>query len=146
MVAIAVVKEIRRRKYIFFSFPKTTNKEEEKRNKIWVNFYKRKGFVPPKYTGLCSLHFSEDAYVTSHSAQFLSSLNFQEKQKLFLKPDAVPTKNKPLNIVKDTSDECKQEKRRDTGALARRKVSNFQSMITMLFIRNFHYLQHYLFI
>ena len=109
------------KKIHFFSFPKITNKAEEKRSKIWVDFCKRKSFVPSKYSGLCSLHFSEDAYVTSHSPQFLSTLNFQEKRKLHLKPDAVPTKNKPLG-------DCRQTKRH-TGVLARRKVSTFHSII-----------------
>ena len=61
-----------------------------------------KGLVPSEYSGSCSLHFSEDAYVTSHSPQFLSTINFQERQKIHLKLDAVPTKNKPLDMVKGT--------------------------------------------
>lgn len=105
------------------SFPKKTNKTEEKRHKLWVDFCKRKNFVPSKYSGLCSLHFSGDAYVTSSSSQFLATLNFQERRKLFLKPDAVPTKNKPLDIVNNTSCDCTQAKKRQSGALRRRKVS-----------------------
>ena len=108
------------RKIRFFSLPKITNKANEK-NKIWVNFCKRKGFVPFKYSGMCSLHFSEDAYVTSHSPHFLSTLNFQKKQqKLHVKPEAEPTKNKPLDMFKDAHSDCRQAKRH-IGALARGK-------------------------
>ena len=120
-----------KKKIHFFSSPKITSKAEEKRNKIWVDFCKRKGFVPSKYSGLCSLHFSEDAYVTSHSPQFLSTINFQERRKIHLKPDAVPTKNKLLDMVKGTHGDCRQAKRH-TGVLARRKVSTFQSIIMLV--------------
>ena len=99
-------------------------------NKIWVDFCKRNGFVPSKYSGLWQ-YFSEDAYVTSHSPQFLSTINFQERRKIHLKPDAVSTKKKPLDMVKGTHGDCRQAKRH-TGVLARRKVSTFQSIIMLV--------------
>ncbi len=51
----------------FFEYPKATENGEEKRRAIWIEFCKRKNFVPTKTTRMCSLHFSSDAYAPSHS-------------------------------------------------------------------------------
>lgn len=101
----------------FFAFPKTINKEEKKRYNTWIDFCKRKSFIPSKCTCLCSLHFSSDAYILSHSPYFLDSLNFSGKRKLMLKPDAVPSINEALNAVN------REAKKRAPGILSRRKVS-----------------------
>ena len=108
-------------KKIHFSFPKPISKEEQKRCNIWIEFCKRKSFVPSKCTCLCSLHFSQDAYIPSHSPYFLESINFSGKRKLILKPDAVPTINKALDVAK--SHKPSEAKKRQTGILSRRKVS-----------------------
>ena len=108
------------KKLHFFSFPKPISKEEQKRCNIWIEFCKRKSFVPSKCTCLCSLHFSPDAYIHSHSPYFLESINFSGKRKLKLKPDAVPTINKALDAAK--SDKPSEAKKRQTGILSRKKV------------------------
>ena len=59
---------------------------------------------------LCSNHFANDAYVPSHSPEFLRSLNFPSKRKALLKADAVPTLNKPLDAKRA---ELVPEKRKD---------------------------------
>lgn len=106
----------------FFEFPKVTKSEEKKRRGMWIDFCKRKNFVPTMSTRVCSLHFSSDAYVLSHSPEFLQSINFPGKRKLMLKPDAVPTQNKALDKIKE-KEHASESKRRQTGALSRRKVS-----------------------
>ena len=104
----------------FFSFPKPSSKEEIKRRKNWIEFCRRKNFEPTKCTCLCSLHFTSDAYLPSHSPDFLKSINFSGKRKLIFKPDAVPTINKPIGIT--TNDYAPETKKRSTGILARKKV------------------------
>lgn len=104
------------KKIHFFAFPKPVNKEEKKRWRKWVDFCKRKNFTPSKYTGLCSLHFNNDAYIQAHSPEFLSSINFAGRVKLLLKPDAVPT----INIQLDSH--VTQTKERPRGILSRKKV------------------------
>ena len=102
----------------FFSFPKPINKEKKRRD-IWIEFCKRKNFVPSKCTCLCSSHFSPDAYIPSHSPYFLESIKFSGKRKIILKPDAIPTINKALDAAK--LDKPSETKRRKTGILSRRK-------------------------
>ena len=109
------------KKLRFFSFPKPNSKDEQKRRDIWIEFCKRKSFVPTKCTCLCSLHFSQDAYIPSHSPYFLESINFPGKHKLLLKPNAVPTINKALDEAKSVKP--LETKKRRTGILSRRKVS-----------------------
>ena len=107
------------RKIHFFGFPKATNKQEKKR---WIDFCKRKYFVPTNSTCVCSLHFSSDAYILSHSPAFLQSINFSGKRKLILKSDAVPTENKSLDTIKE-EEHASESKRRQTGTLSKKKVS-----------------------
>ena len=104
----------------FFEFP---NNEEKKRRGQWIDFCKRKNFVPTKSTRMCSLHFSNDAYVLSHSPEFLKSITFPGRRKLLLKADAIPTQNKPLEKIKE-KESGSESKRRQTGALSRRKVTH----------------------
>ena len=105
----------------FFAFPKPINEEEQKRRNIWIEFCKRKSFVPPKCTCLCSLNFSQYAYIPSCSPCFFESINLYGKRKLILKPNAVPTINKTLDAAK--SDKPSETKKTQTGILSRRKVS-----------------------
>ena len=97
------------------------SKDEQKRRDIWIEFCKRKSFVPTKCTCLCSLHFSQDAYIPSHSPYFLESINFPGKHKLLLKPNAVPNINKALDEAKSVKP--LETKKRCTGILSRKKVS-----------------------
>lgn len=108
----------------FFEFPKATEHEEKKRRAVWIEFCKRKNFEPTKCTRMCSLHFSTDAYEPSHSPEFLKSINFLEKRKLLLKPDAIPTQNKVLDVIR-AKGSASQSKRKQTRAFSRRKVSVF---------------------
>ena len=100
---------------------RSVSKEVQKRCDIWIEFCKRKSFVPSKCMCLCSLNFSQDAYIPSHSPYFLESINFSGKRKLILKPDAVLTINKALDVAK--SHKPSEAKKRQTGILSRRKVS-----------------------
>ena len=88
--------------------------------KNWIEFCRGKNFEPTKCTCLCSLHFTSDAYFPSHSPDFLKSIIFFGKRKLILKPDAVPTINKPIGNT--TNDYAPETKKRSTGILARKKV------------------------
>lgn len=103
----------------FFAFPKATSKVEIKRYNVWIEFCKRKNFVPSKCSCVCSLHFSNDAYVPSHSPDFLKSINFSGKRKRILKPDAIPTINEALHSF------APKPKTRPTNILSRRKVSKY---------------------
>ena len=78
-------------------------------------------FLFPKANSKDELHFSQDAYIPSHSPYFLESINFPGKHKLLLKPNAVLTINKALDEAKSVKP-LKTKKRR-TGILSRRKVS-----------------------
>lgn len=105
----------------FFSFPNADkSKHENKRRKTWVEFCKRKGFVPTKNSTICSKHFEADAYVPSCSLQLLNSIKFPGKRKAILKHDALPTINKPEESVRVV-------KTRPVGALARKKVRLLKS-------------------
>jgi hypothetical protein len=107
----------------FFEFPKAAIENgEKKRRAIWVEFCKRKNFVPTKCTRMCSLHFSSDAYVPSHSPDFLKSTNFFGRRKVMLKPDAIPTQNKVFDTIKE-KESVSELKRRQTGTLSQKKVS-----------------------
>ena len=55
------------KKIQFFAFPKEGSKDEQSRRRIWIDFCRRKNFVPSKYTGLCSKHFRNDSYILSHA-------------------------------------------------------------------------------
>lgn len=105
-----------KRKIHFFRFPKATNKEEKKRRDIEAKIFCSLQFH------VCSLHFSSDAYILSHSPAFLQSINFSGKRKLILKSDAVPTENKSLDTIKE-EEHASESKRRQTGTLSRKKVS-----------------------
>ena len=98
LMAVQVTAKINQNRiYISLSFLKPPLK---KRRGQWIDFCKRKNFVPTKSTRMCSLHFSSDAYVLSHSPEFLKSINFSGRRKLLLKADAIPTQNKPLKKKK----------------------------------------------
>ena len=118
MVAIVIAKIILKRKYTFLYFlRKLVIKDEQSRWRIWIDFCRRKNFVPSKYTGLCSKHFRNDSYILSHSPEFLSSLNFVGKPKLLLKPDAVPT----VNAALDKKGHASEPKKRQRGTLSRKR-------------------------
>lgn len=121
-------------KLSFFEFPKATENGEKKRRAVWIDFCKRKNFVPTKCTRMCSLHFSSDAYVPSHSPEFLKSLNFFGKRKVLLQPDAVPTQNKVFDTIKE-KESATESKRRQTGTLSRKKVSVI-SQLKFFFLNN----------
>ena len=112
------------KKIHFFAFPKEGSKDEQSRRRIWIDFCRRKNFVPSKYTGLCSKHFRNDSYILSHSPEFLSSLNFVGKRKLLLKPDAVPT----VNTALDKKGHASEPKKRQRGTLSRKKVHTNDTM------------------
>ncbi|XP_046864078.1 uncharacterized protein LOC124458001 [Xenia sp. Carnegie-2017] len=103
----------------FFTFPNgVKNTDEKKREKIWIEFCKRKGYKPTKNSTTCSLHFENDAYIPSCSPSFLNSINFSGKKKAMLKGDAIPTLNKST-----TASEAEKltAKSRCTGSHSRRK-------------------------
>lgn len=104
-------------KLYFFEFPKASVDKEKKRRKKWIEFCKRKHFVPTKSSHICSLHFCSDAYLPSHSPAFLESIGFSDKYKVLLKADAIPTEKNPLD--KGIGSESKK---RTTGILVRKKV------------------------
>ena len=104
----------------FFSFPDAEkNTQEKKRRKIWIEFCKRKGFIPTKNTRICSRHFESDAFTPSSSPEFFSLIQYSGKRKVFLKDDAVPTKNKVACV---TGEQSRAVKNQRSGALARKKV------------------------
>lgn len=107
------------KKLHFFAFPDANR--DRNRRKIWIEFCKRKGFAPTKSTCICSLHFKSDAYIPSHSPEFLKSIGFTEKIKCVLKNDAVPTENKPLQTADITGN---PQAKRSIGTFSRRKVSS----------------------
>lgn len=104
----------------FFEFPKASKgPEEKKRRDVWINFCKRKNFIPSRSTRICSLHFNSDAYIHSNSPEFLSSIGFTDTRRVKLKNNAVPTENKPLQ---DTENEGRTTAKRSAGSLSRRRV------------------------
>ena len=113
----------------FFEFPKPIKGPVEKKCRdVWIEFCKRRGFMTTKCTCICSLQ----AYVLSHLPEFLKSIKFPGKRKLKLKDDAVPTENKPLQVA--AKEGPNTSKRRSTGALSRRRVS--QRCCMLLFCLN----------
>ena len=115
MDAQVTAKEIPKERYTSLgSLKQPTNKRKND------DFWKRKYFVPTNSTCVCSLHFSSDAYILSHSPAFLQSINFSGKRKLILKSDAVPTENKSLDTIKE-EERASESKRRQTGSLSRKK-------------------------
>ena len=80
----------------FFVFPKGNSVAQQTRRKAWIEFCKRKAFIPLSNSRICSLHFSEDAYEPGHSPQFLERIGCEETFRVRLKSDALPTLNKPL--------------------------------------------------
>ena len=113
----------------FFEFPKPIKGPVEKKCRdVWIEFCKRRGFMTTKCTCICSLQ----AYVLSHLPEFLKSIKFPGKRKLKLKDDAVPTENKPLQVA--AKEGPNTSKRRSTGALSRRRVS--QTCCMLLFCIN----------
>ena len=102
----------------FFSFPNAEKGSKEKKRRIeWIEYCKRKGFVPTRNTRVCSKHFESNAFMPSSSPEFLSSIQFSNKRKVFLKDDVVP------KVVFTTDTLTRAIKNRPSGALARKKVS-----------------------
>lgn len=79
----------------FFSFPNAENGPEKKK------------------------HFQSDAFMPSSSPEFLSSIQSSGKRKVFLKSDAIPTKNK---VVSSVTEQSRVVKNGSSGKLARIKV------------------------
>ena len=104
----------------FFHFRSHQVKRKLKDVKNWIEFCRRKKFEPTKCTCLCSLHFTSDTYLPSHSPDFLKSIFFSGKRKLTIKPDPVPMISKPIGNT--TNDYALETKKRSTGILARKKV------------------------
>ena len=107
----------------FFSFPSGKSAAQQRRRKAWVEFCKRKEFDPSSRSGICSRHFSEDAYEPGHSPQFLESIEYKETFRLRLKSDALPTLNKPL-LEASTS-----KPRTATARRQREKVSQIRNVL-----------------
>ena len=117
MDAQVTAKEIPKERYTSLgSLKQPTNK----RKNDGIDFWKRKYIVPTNSTCVCSLQFSSDAYILSHSRAFLQSINVSGKRKLILKSDAVPTENKSLDTIKE-EEHASESKRRQTGTLSREK-------------------------
>ena len=109
----------------FFHFPSGKTPEQKSHRAAWVEFCKRKAFKPSPCTRICSLHFAEEAYEPSHSPQFLASIGYTEKTSLRLKPNALPTLDKPTTSASvsnmSTSLQSKRT-RRQTKKRQRQKV------------------------
>ena len=118
MDAQVTAKEIPRERYT--SSGSRLKQPTNKRKNDGIDFWKRKYIVPTNSTCVCSLHFSSDAYILSHSRTFLQSINVSGKRKLILKSDAVPTENKSLDTIKE-EERASESKRRQTGSLSRKK-------------------------
>ena len=103
----------------FFSFPSDKSKQEKRRRNAWINFCKRKSFEPTPATRICSRHFSDDAFIPSHSPTFLSAIGYTGKVKCLLKDDAIPTENKPETL---TGSAPPEPKKRSAGKLSKLKV------------------------
>ena len=104
----------------FFSFPNAEKgPDEKKRRYIWIEFCKRKGFVPTKNTRIGSKHFESNAFMPSCSPEFFNSINFPGRRKVLLKDDTVPTTNK---VAFGTREQSRTVKNQPTGAIARKKV------------------------
>jgi hypothetical protein len=103
----------KRQNISFFKFPP---KKDCERRKAWVNFCKRKNFAP-EHSRICSDHFSDKDFLTSHSPTFLASIGFTGKVNILLKPDAVPSKNAPGETA------VPAKKTRPKGRLSQLKVT-----------------------
>lgn len=116
MDAQVTAKKIPKERYTSSGSLKQPTKKRKKRRDIEAKIFCSLQFH------VCSLHFSSDAYILSHSPAFLQSINFSGKRKLILKSDAVPTENKSLDTIKE-EEHASESKRRQTGTLSRKKVS-----------------------
>ena len=95
----------------FFAFPKGNSVAQQTRRKAWVEFCKRKAFIPLSNSRICLLNFSEDEYEPGHSPQFLERIGFKETFRARLKSDALPTLNKPLADASTSKARILTEKR-----------------------------------
>ena len=101
----------------FFKFPEAENGiKERRRRKYWIDFCKRKAFVPSINSRICSKHFEPNAFDPCRSSHFLKSIDFPGKFKPILKDGALPTtaifnESEVLSAVK-----------RPTGVITRKKV------------------------
>ena len=80
----------------FFTFPRGQTKQQQTRQKIWVEFCKHKAFKPTQNTRVCSLHFEDSAFDPAHFPVVLESIRYKERTLIRLKKDAVPKLNKPV--------------------------------------------------
>lgn len=110
----------------FFKFPAAENgTKERKRRKRWVDFCKRKAFVPNVNSCICSNHFESAAFLPYHSPDFLKSVDFPGKFRPVLRDDALPT-----TAIFNKSEVLSTPMKRPTGAFARKKVGSSHSQFT----------------
>ena len=83
-VATCNVRSGRDKDVAFFGFPESPNLR-----KAWIWKCGRKGFKPSKHAKVCEAHFVDSDFIVSRS--FADSLNFCQKLRLRLKPDAIPS-------------------------------------------------------
>ena len=83
-VATCNVRSGRDKDVAFFGFPESPNLR-----KAWIWKCGRKGFKPSKHAKVCEAHFVDSDVIVSRS--FADSLNFCQKLRLRLKPDAIPS-------------------------------------------------------
>ena len=83
-VATCNVRSGRDKDVAFFGFPESPNLR-----KAWIWKCGRKGLKPSKHAKVCEAHFVDSDFIVSRS--FADSLNFCQKLRLRLKPDAIPS-------------------------------------------------------
>jgi hypothetical protein len=117
----------------FFRSPCGKTPEQKSRRAAWEEFFKRKAFKPSLCTRICSLHCAEESYEPPHSPQFLESIGYTEKTSLRLKPNALPTLDKPTASpsVSNVSASSKSKRtRRQTEKRQRQKVPVLERYIS----------------
>lgn len=102
----------------FFRFPSGKSSDQQYRKKAWIEFCKRKAFKPSSNTRICSLHFAEDAFEPGQSPQFLERIKCNEKFRIQLKRDALPTLNKPLIDTRITKTRGNTERRQQKKVIS----------------------------
>jgi hypothetical protein len=114
MDVIVATKVIKDKILVFSNFHRRKTVRDEKRGLTSASELKN---FAPEHSRICSDHFSDKDFLTSHSPTFLASIGFTGKVNILLKPDAVPSKNAPGETA------VPAKKTRPKGRLSQLKVT-----------------------
>jgi len=105
----------RNKNVAFFCFPKNS-----KLRRAWIYKCWRKKYRPSQHAKVCEHHFIDSDFILSRS--FAASLGYNEKFRLQLKPDAIPSIFGESRLTSTTSRKKKKSPRKSNAMIKRRKL------------------------